>query len=404
MSSGHGKYIRGASGSPVPPQLDEVDQARRVTDRAAQILNGMDGVDCVTFHDNTSHDQSTNLKTINNWHNSQTRDLDVSVHFNAYDGTANGCEVLYVTQESLAAKLASAISAAGGFKNRGAKYRGDLSFLNNTEEPAVLLEVCFCDNTGDSNKYTPAFEKICEAIAEGLSGQQAGAPPVEPPVEQPPVEETAEARVDILGHVEGDVEVIVNGVKTNRTKKPKCKNVVRVNIKMTGDVVVCLNGEEFHNKPAEPAIPAEPEIKANHQNIEATVFGGASDQENSAYPPYGFLNDTDLYLSLPYSFDSSLFPNSPPMIRVFCGDRSAVAPVADKGPWTTDDVAYVDGSSRPIAEKCFNSKTPLPSGPNKGKVPTNKAGIDLSPALAAKIGVSGKGIVSWRFEDEGAVA
>src|SRR4029077_21078736 len=98
MSSGHGKYIRGASGYPVPPQLDEVDEARRVVDRTAELLNSMDGVSCVTFHDDTSHDQSTNLATITNWHNSQTRDFDVSCHFNAFDGSAHGCEVLYVTQ------------------------------------------------------------------------------------------------------------------------------------------------------------------------------------------------------------------------------------------------------------------------------------------------------------------
>jgi hypothetical protein len=82
------------------------------------------------------------------------------------------------------------------------------------------------------------------------------------------------------------------------------------------------------------------------------VFGGAADQENSAYPPHGYLNDTDLYVALPYSFDPSLFPNNPPMVRVFCGELSAVAAVRDKGPWTTDDTPYVKGTARPIAEKC----------------------------------------------------
>jgi len=46
ISSGHGKYIRGgASESPIPPYLDEVDEARRVvgqanTDAAQIIANG----------------------------------------------------------------------------------------------------------------------------------------------------------------------------------------------------------------------------------------------------------------------------------------------------------------------------------------------------------------------------
>jgi N-acetylmuramoyl-L-alanine amidase len=397
MSSGHGKYIRGASGSPVPPQLDEVDQARRVVDRTAQILNSM-GVHCVTFHDNTSHDQSTNLETITNWHNAQSRDYDVSVHFNAYDGSAHGVEVLYVTQETLAGKVSSAIAAAGSFTNRGAKYRGDLYVLNNTDEPCILLEVCFCDHTGDSNNYNAKFEKICEAIAESISGKQAGTqPPVEQPPVEPPVEETAEARVDIVGTTAGSVAVYVNGTRVNRAPA-KCRNVVRLNIRMSGDVVVCLNGEEFHNKPETP--PERGGVKPNHKDIEATVFGGEADQENSAYKPYDLLNDTDLYLSLPYSFDPNLFPDNPPMVRVFCGEKSAVAAVRDKGPWTTDDERYVMGSKRPIAEHCYETQQPLPSGPNQGQIPKNKAGIDLSPALAAKIGVSGKGIVSWRFEDE----
>ena len=181
ISSGHGLYIRGASGYPVPPQLDEVDEARRVVDRVAQYLANEDSLAGV-FHDNTSHDQSTNLNTIVNWHNDQTRDIDVSVHFNAYNGTANGCEVFYVTQEELAGELVDGICAAGGFVDRGAKYNDDLKFLNSTEEGAVLIEVCFCDHTGDSERYRADFEGICNQIAEVLVGRTLGEfPPVQPP-------------------------------------------------------------------------------------------------------------------------------------------------------------------------------------------------------------------------------
>lgn len=184
ISSGHGKYIRGASGYPVPPQLDEVDEARRVVERVAKFLRGAD-VWVDTFHDDTSTSQNENLNTIVNYHNSATRDLDVSVHFNAYDGSAQGTEVLYVTQEGLSEEVCAAICGAGGFTNRGAKYRGDLFFLNSTEMPAILIEVCFCDNTGDSNKYNENFDSICEAIASALSGEAVGLPPRPdwPPIE-----------------------------------------------------------------------------------------------------------------------------------------------------------------------------------------------------------------------------
>src|SRR5499427_1119395 len=167
ISSGHGKYIRGARGNPVPPQLDEVDEARRVVEHVADYLSSA-GVQHVTFHDNTSHDQNTNLNAITSWHNKQTRDLDVSVHFNAYDHSAHGTEVLYVTQQTIAKEVCDAIVLAGGFTNRGPKYRSDLAFLNNTNKPAILIETCFCDNTGDSNAFMANFEAICRAIAEEI--------------------------------------------------------------------------------------------------------------------------------------------------------------------------------------------------------------------------------------------
>lgn len=185
MSSGHGKYIRGASGAPVPPQLDEVDEARRVVDRMTQILAAA-GVMVKTFHDNTSHDQNTNLNTIVDWHNRQSRTLDVSVHFNAYDGSAHGVEVLYVTQEALARQVSAAIAEAGHFTDRGPKYRSDLFVLNNTDEPAILIETCFCDSTSDSNLYREHFEAVCQAISETIAGRSLGeAPPPIPPGEIP---------------------------------------------------------------------------------------------------------------------------------------------------------------------------------------------------------------------------
>ena len=181
ISSGHGLHIRGARGNPVPPQLDEVDQARRVVDRVAEMLG------CPKFHDNTSTSQSQNLNTITSWHNKQTRDLDVSVHFNAYDHSAHGTEVLYVTQQTIAKEVCDAIVIAGDFTNRGAKYRSDLAFLNNTNKPAILIETCFCDHTGDSNAFVAHFEPICRAIAEEIGAiELSEQPPGERPPDQPP--------------------------------------------------------------------------------------------------------------------------------------------------------------------------------------------------------------------------
>jgi len=39
---------------------------------------------------------------------------------------------------------------AGEFRDRGAKFKDNLSFLNRTEKQAILLEICFVDSAGDS--------------------------------------------------------------------------------------------------------------------------------------------------------------------------------------------------------------------------------------------------------------
>ena len=165
ISSGHGLLVRGASGL-----IDEVDEARRVVPEVASWLRRMKN-SVVEFNDDTSTTQSENLDTIVNFHNAQERDLDVSIHFNAYEPTSEdrGTEVLYVTQYDLADLLAEEISRASELFNRGPKERTDLAFLNGTDKPAVLIEVCFVDSQADVDKYEETFELICEAIANTIS-------------------------------------------------------------------------------------------------------------------------------------------------------------------------------------------------------------------------------------------
>jgi len=185
LSSGHGKYVRGASG-----YLDEVNEARRVVDETARLLREA-GVEVKTYADDWSHSQNENLNRIVNWHNGQSRTLDVSIHFNAYQTTsaAMGCECLYLTQKDLAKKVADALAKATSLPNRGPKYRDNLFFLNSTAEKAVLVEVVFVDSSTDAATYEEEFSEVCAALASALSGKSIGAkPPVdpdEPHVEQP---------------------------------------------------------------------------------------------------------------------------------------------------------------------------------------------------------------------------
>jgi N-acetylmuramoyl-L-alanine amidase len=370
ISSGHGKYVRGASG-----YIDEVDEARKVVERVAEFLRAV-GVTVYTFHDNTSTSQNQNLNTIVNWHNSKTRDWDHSCHFNAYSTTSKpmGTEVWYYSQSSAASKLSTAMADAGSFINRGGKQSSSLFFLSNTEMPALLWEVCFVDSQADTDLYHQHFDSICEAIAESISGREVPDAPPEPEEPIPP-EPGEEARVTI-------------------------------DIVATGNVVVVINGQEFRVSGTE-AMPEEEEIEPNHMDIETTVFGGSGDPNYSAYGPYDaqgrgpYLDDSELYVALPWRWTGDR-----PKVRVFNRETglNAIGDIMDVGPWNTDDEEYVHGDERPSAETHYAMHEALPTGPNAGKVPTNGAGLDLSPALARAVGISGKGRCDWAFVDADAVA
>lgn len=168
ISAGHGKYVAGACGI-----IDEHIEAVRVVDAVGKLLKAR-GVAVKTFEDTTSYSQDENLHTIVNFHNAQVRDLDVSIHFNAYEQVDKpmGCEVLYTTQKELATTMSAVLAEAGGFIDRGAKQRTDLYFLNQTQMPAILIEVCFVDSKADCELYENNFDDICAAISGAPDEEQ----------------------------------------------------------------------------------------------------------------------------------------------------------------------------------------------------------------------------------------
>jgi len=178
ISAGHGKYVKGAAG--VQGYQENVETPK-VMAGVAKALRAR-GVEVVEFWDQTSKTQDENLKAICSWHNKQTRDYDVSVHFNASNGQGHGVEVWYVTQKDLSARISKSMSEAG-FTDRGAKYTSSLYFLNNTSKPAVLIETCFIDNNGDMvGIYMPDFNRVCELAAIGICGIKE---PIQPPGPEP---------------------------------------------------------------------------------------------------------------------------------------------------------------------------------------------------------------------------
>jgi hypothetical protein len=77
-------------------------------------------------------------------------------------------------------------------------------------------------------------------------------------------------------------------------------------------------------------------------------------------------------------------------VEVRHGLRAIVVPVMDVGPWNVDD-AYWSSSRRPASE----------SGRGKYRTPSNHAGIDLSDAVFAALGLRDNDWVEWRFVHKG---
>jgi hypothetical protein len=74
------------------------------------------------------------------------------------------------------------------------------------------------------------------------------------------------------------------------------------------------------------------------------------------------------------------------------GGRTVVVPVLDVGPWNVDD-DYWMGSRRPAAER----------GRGAYRKPSNAAGIDLSDATFAALGMRDNAPLEWRFVHRGYV-
>lgn len=118
------------------------------------------------------------------------------------------------------------------------------------------------------------------------------------------------------------------------------------------------------------------------KDITATVFSGFRGA-------YGRIKTGSLYVALPHRFKERPLP-----WVVVTGPKGSVnAQVQDIGPWNIEDQYWLTPTGRPQAESGHDLGQVTHGRPRK----TNKAGIDLSPALARAVGIDGKGLVSWRF-------
>lgn len=169
IHGGHNSIVQGANWG----DRKEHVMDRQVKDAVISKLRAL-GHTAYDDTDETGSTQSANLNNIVAKCNSHYVDLVVSIHLNAYNGTANGVEVLYYDQQALAAKVSAQLSKDIGWSNRGAKQRTDLYVLNSTKAPAILIEAGFIDNEGDMSKWN--VDKIANSIVYALTGQTVTAP------------------------------------------------------------------------------------------------------------------------------------------------------------------------------------------------------------------------------------
>ncbi|MBD2451752.1 N-acetylmuramoyl-L-alanine amidase [Nostoc sp. FACHB-152] len=107
--------------------------------------------------------------------NANRVELYVSIHFNSFNGQANGTEVFAGSDTSRKyAKPVLDEIVKLGFFNRGVKSGSHLFVLRNTNMPAILVEGCFVDSQKDINLYNP--EALANAIVKGLTGQLPTSP------------------------------------------------------------------------------------------------------------------------------------------------------------------------------------------------------------------------------------
>jgi N-acetylmuramoyl-L-alanine amidase len=204
VHGGHNKKCPGAHG-----YFDETTEDRKVKDAVIKYLRqaGHTVYDCT---DDDGATASANLRNIVAKCNKHEVAIDISIHFNASAGAGHGSEV-WVWKLNRA-QNADAVDAANrvvkkltnlGFTNRGVKENERFYVLKWTNAPAILVEVCFCDNQTDANLYKKLGpDRIGRAIASGILGTDISEPKAEVPKSKKIKAKTKAAIYEITGAIQ----------------------------------------------------------------------------------------------------------------------------------------------------------------------------------------------------------
>ena len=157
LSAGHGGTDGGSTGA----------DGGKEKDRTINLANKV-----ASYLRNAGHNVTVNTEKTSSgaWRfkNRSGYDFALSIHFNAFNGSATGTECWYKGSQKKAGELSKAVANVLGIKNRGAKATTTLYMMNIGFDN--LIEVCFHDNSSDLNKYNSKIDAVAKAIAEVLNG------------------------------------------------------------------------------------------------------------------------------------------------------------------------------------------------------------------------------------------
>lgn len=146
--------------------LRECDVAKNVADLVEGYLTAA-GVEVV------GNVQNDSLYAITNAANSSGADIFISIHCNAFNGSACGTETCVHPGSRAGKSLGTCIQRQIvdnlDTVDRGLKNRADLWVLKSTDMPAVLVELAFIDHVGDAALLRDRQDDFARAIARGVT-------------------------------------------------------------------------------------------------------------------------------------------------------------------------------------------------------------------------------------------
>ena len=128
------------------------------------------------------------------------RGANLSIHFNAFNNSANGTESYSYdgddVGEKISINMSKKVSDMLGTFNRGNK-NAPLYVIDRSIDVTTLLEVCFLDNDSDMKKFIAKREEVAHAIASCYENYKGNNTTEKPKEKSPVVNEPYKPRQEV---------------------------------------------------------------------------------------------------------------------------------------------------------------------------------------------------------------